>query len=132
MYAIIETAGKQFKVQKDDIIHVPKMNAEAGTQVEFDSVLLLSNGDLVSVGAPHVTQAKVVASILGHKKENKVIVFKMKRRKGYRRKKGHRQNYTELLIQDILSTQGQTRNEKKTNEIQDEDFDQPEHIPEGE
>lgn len=118
MYAIIETGGKQYRVEKDDVIHVPKMKADVGTQVEFESILLLSNGEHTSVGAPNVPQAKVVASILGHKKENKVIVFKMKRRKGYRRKKGHRQDYTELLIQDIVSATGKVHHEKMTAEAQ--------------
>ena len=108
MYAVIETGGKQFKVVKDGVIQVPKMDAEVGTHVEFDSVLLLAEGEEISVGTPHVPQAKVIASILGHKKDDKVIVFKMKRRKGYRRKKGHRQDYTELHIQDIVTANAKT------------------------
>lgn len=103
MYAVIETGGKQYKVGKDDVIHVPKMDADVGAQIELGSVLLFSDGESVSVGTPLVPQTKVVASVLGHGKEEKVIVFKMKRRKGYRRKKGHRQDYTELLIKDILT-----------------------------
>lgn len=104
MYAVIETGGKQFKVEKDAVIQVPRMNAEVGMQVEFDSVLLHADERDISVGAPHVPNAKVIASILAHKKDDKIIVFKMKRRKGYRRKKGHCQNYTELHIQDIVTT----------------------------
>ena len=103
MYAVIETGGKQFKVQKDDIIDVPKMDADIGTQVELTSVLLYSNGKTVSIGAPYVAQSKVVASVLGHQKGDKIVIFKMKRRKGYRLKKGHRQEYTQLCIKDIIS-----------------------------
>ena len=106
MYAVIETGGKQFKVEKDYIIQVPKMDLDVGTQVELDSVLLLSNGEEISIGTPHVSKAKVIASVLGHKKDDKVIVFKMKRRKGYRKKKGHRQDFTELMIHDIVTAEG--------------------------
>lgn len=106
MYAVIETGGKQFKVEKDHIIQVPKMDLDVGAQVELDSVLLLSNGEKISIGTPHVSKAKVIASVLSHKKDDKIIVFKMKRRKGYRRKKGHRQDFTELLIHDIVTAKG--------------------------
>lgn len=104
MYAVIETGGKQFKVSKDDVIRVPKIKAEIGANIEFPPMLLSADRETVSVGTPHVPQGKVVTSVLGHGKAAKIIVFKMKRRKGYRRKKGHRQEYTELLIQDILSS----------------------------
>ena len=106
MYAVIETGGKQFKVEKDHIIHVPKMELDVGAQIEFESVLLLSNGEEISVGTPHVSKARVIASVLGHKKDDKVVVFKMKRRKGYRKKKGHRQDFTELMIHDIVTAEG--------------------------
>lgn len=109
MYAVIETGGKQYKVGVDDVIRVPKIEADVGAQIELGSVLLFSDGESISVGTPLVPQAKVVASVLGHGKGEKVIVFKMKRRKGYRRKKGHRQDYTELLIKDILTEKGKTR-----------------------
>lgn len=102
MYAVIETGGKQFKVSKDDVIRVPKIKAEVGSHLEFTPMLLSSGRETISVGTPHVPEAKVVTSVLGHGKAAKVIVFKMKRRKGYRRKKGHRQEYTDLVIQDIL------------------------------
>ena len=101
MYAVIETGGKQFKVSVDDVIRVPKLTAEIGTSIEFAPLLLSAEGENVSLGTPRVPEGKVITSVLGHGKEAKVIVFKMKRRKGYRRKKGHRQGYTELLVQDI-------------------------------
>ena len=103
MYAVVETGGKQYTVGKDDVIRVPKLEANVGDEIELSSVLLLSDGGSVSVGTPLVSQAKVVASVLAHGRGEKIIVFKMKRRKGFRRKKGHRQDYTELLISDIVS-----------------------------
>ena len=102
MHAIVETGGKQFKVTKDEVIHVPKVEADIGARIELDSVLLLWNGEKTTVGAPHVPNAKVIASVLAHKRDAKVVIFKMKRRKGYRKKQGHRQDYTELLIQEII------------------------------
>ncbi|UCE19761.1 MAG: 50S ribosomal protein L21 [Gemmatimonadota bacterium] len=103
MYAVIETGGKQFKVTKDDVVRVPKINVEVGANIEFFPMLLSSDEEAVTVGTPHVSKTKVVTSVLGHGKAAKVLVFKMKRRKGYRRTKGHRQEYTELLIQDIVT-----------------------------
>ena len=103
MYAVIETGGKQFKVTKEDVIRVPKIKAEIGANIEFPPLLLSSDREAVSIGTPHVPQAKVVTSVLKHGRASKVVVFKMKRRKGYRRKKGHRQDYTDLLIQDIVT-----------------------------
>ena len=101
MYAIVDIAGKQFKVTQDQQIFAPKMEGEAGASVEFDNVLLVDNDGKVKVGSPKVKGAKVTAEILEHQKGDKVIVFKKKRRKGYKVKNGHRQDYTKLLIKDI-------------------------------
>lgn len=102
MYAIVNIAGKQFKVTKDQQIYAPKMQGDVDASVEFDEVLFAENDGQVSIGAPLVGGAKVSAKILGHVKGDKIIVFKKKRRKGYKKKKGHRQQYTKIQIEDIL------------------------------
>ncbi len=101
MYAIVDIAGKQFKVAKDQFIYAPKMEGEAGANVSFNNVLLIDNGGKVEVGAPTVNGAKVSGRILEHVKGDKVIVFKKKRRKGYVLKNGHRQQYTKVQIESI-------------------------------
>jgi large subunit ribosomal protein L21 len=101
MYAIVDIAGKQFKVAKDQYIYAPRLEGEAGSNVNFDQVLLLDKGGKVEVGAPTVEGAKVSGKILEHVKGNKVIVFKKKRRKGYAVKNGHRQQFTKVLIEKI-------------------------------
>ena len=101
MYAIIDIAGKQFKVEKNKFLYTPLMNAEAGTSLSFSQVLLIDNNGKVKVGTPSIKGAKVSGKILEHVKGNKVIVFKKKRRKGYRIKNGHRQQFTKILIEDI-------------------------------
>src|SRR5690554_5879012 len=101
MYAIVEIAGKQFKVTKDQFVYAPLLEGEEGASVAFDKVLLLSDNDTVEVGAPAISSANVSGKILGHVKGDKVIVFKKKRRKGYKEKNGHRQNYTKVLIEGI-------------------------------
>ena len=98
MYAIVEIGGKQFKVQQDAKVYVPRMQAEVGDTVTLDQVLLVSGDDGVSIGAPTVDGASVTAEVLGHVKADKVVVFKKKRRKGYRVKNGHRQPYTQISI----------------------------------
>jgi len=98
MYAIVEIGGKQFKVAEGDKIFVPRLKDEVGANVTFDRVLLTSGDAGVSVGAPTVDGASVAAEVLGHVKGDKVIVFKKKRRKGYRVKNGHRQPYTQVKI----------------------------------
>ncbi|MFQ5602890.1 MAG: 50S ribosomal protein L21 [bacterium] len=103
MYAIVDIAGKQYKVCKNDHIQVPKLAGDVGASVEFDRVLLLSNKGKITVGQPIVKGASVKAKILGFDRDKKVIVFKKKRRKGYQVKRGHRQDYTSLLIQGISS-----------------------------
>ena len=102
MFAIVEIAGQQFKVEKDNKIFVHRLNEEEGKQVEFKKVLLVDNDGKVKVGVPVVKGAKVSAKILSHLKGDKVKVFKMKRRKGYKVLKGHRQHLTQIQIQDIV------------------------------
>ena len=101
MYAIVEIAGQQFKVQKDQKIFVHRLDAEAGAKVEFDRVLLLDNGGKVNVGAPAIAGAKVTAQVNDHVKGDKVSVFRKKRRKGYVKRNGHRQSFTQITITDI-------------------------------
>lgn len=101
MYAIVDIAGKQFKVAKDQYIYAPKMEAEAGSNVSFDKVLLLDNDGSVQVGAPTVKGAVVSGKVLEHVKGNKVIIFKKKRRKGYAVKNGHRQQFTKVQIESV-------------------------------
>jgi len=104
MYAIVEIAGQQFKVEKDQKVFVHRLQTEEGKKVAFDNVLLLSDGDKVTVGAPAIGGAQVSAKVLKHLKGDKVIVFKKKRRKGYRVKNGHRQSLTEIQIESILAS----------------------------
>lgn len=104
MYAIVEIAGQQFKVEKDQKVYVHRLQAEEGKKVSFDNVLLLANGDKVTVGAPAIDGAQVGAKVLKHLKGDKVIVFKKKRRKGYRVKNGHRQALTEIQIDNIIAS----------------------------
>ena len=104
MYAIVEIAGQQFKVEKDQKVFVHRLQAEEGKKVAFDNVLLLADGDKVTVGAPAIDGAQVGAKVLKHLKGDKVIVFKKKRRKGYRVKNGHRQALTEIQIDNIIAS----------------------------
>ena len=104
MYAIVEIAGHQFKVEKDQKVFVNRLTSEEGKQVAFDNVLLVADGDKVTVGAPAIGGAQVSAKVLKHLKGDKVIVFKKKRRKGYRVKNGHRQSLTEIQIENILTS----------------------------
>lgn len=101
MYAIVDIAGKQFKVAKDQYIYAPKMDGEAGSAVSFNKVLLIDDGGSVTIGAPTVSGITVSGKILEHVKGNKVIVFKKKRRKGYTVRNGHRQQYTKVQIESI-------------------------------
>jgi large subunit ribosomal protein L21 len=101
MYAIVEIAGQQFKVQKDQKIFVHRLDAKEGKKVDFDRVLLVDNDGDVKVGAPVIEGAKVSAKVEEHLKGDKVIVFRKKRRKGYVKKNGHRQSFTAITIKDI-------------------------------
>merc|ERR1711998_475076 len=101
MFAIVEIAGQQFKVAKDQKVFVHRLDAKTGDKVSFDQVFMLADGDKISVGAPAVANASVEAKVVRHLKDDKVIVFKKKRRKGYRVKHGHRQSLTEILIESV-------------------------------
>jgi large subunit ribosomal protein L21 len=101
MYAIFRALGKQFRAEKGKTLRLPLMDAEAGTKVTFDEVLLSSDGQTIRAGSPLVAGAKVEAEVVGMGKEPKIYVFKFKRRKNYRRKTGHRQRYTEVRITDV-------------------------------
>ena len=102
MFAIVDIKGSQYKVQENDKIFVPKLKGEAGDKVTFDKVLMLSPDDKkFEIGAPLLDKKKVKATILDHVKDDKVIVFKKKRRKGYKVRKGHRQQYTQISIDKI-------------------------------
>jgi len=104
MYAIVEIAGQQFKVAKDQKVFVNRLAVEEGKKVSFDNVLLIGDGDKVTVGAPAINGAQVGAKVVKHLKGDKVIVFKKKRRKGYRVKNGHRQSLSEIIIESIVSS----------------------------
>lgn len=101
MYAIVEIAGQQFKVEKDRKVYVHRLDAEEGAQVEFENVLLVDNDGSVKIGTPKVEGAKVTAKVLAHVKADKVIIFKKRRRKTYERKRGHRQSMTQIQIEAI-------------------------------
>ena len=120
MYAIVEIAGQQFKVVKDQKVFVHRLQTEEGKQVAFDNVLLIGDGDKVTVGAPAIDGAQVGAKVLKHLKGDKVIVFKKKRRKGYRKKNGHRQSLTEIQIENILASGA-----KKTKKAEPKKADAP-------
>lgn len=102
MYAIVEIAGQQFKVEKDRKIFVNRLSQNEGDSVEFDRVLLIDNDGAVKIGAPTIEGAKVTAKVLEHLKGDKVIVFHKKRRKGYEKKNGHRQYLSQIQIESIL------------------------------
>jgi large subunit ribosomal protein L21 len=103
MYAIVEIAGQQFKVVKDQQLFVHRLQSEEGVKVEFDKVLLIDNEGKVNIGTPNVQGAKVSATVLNHLKGDKVLVFKKKRRKGYQKMNGHRQFLTKIQINDIVA-----------------------------
>ena len=100
MYALVEFKGKQYKVEKGALLKVDKIDAEPGTKLDIDTVLLVS-GDAITVGSPYVKGAKISATVESHGKDDKIIVFKYKPKKDYRRKQGHRQQYSILKIGDI-------------------------------
>jgi len=101
MYAVIETGGKQYRVAPGDVLHVEKLSAEAGDTINIDKVLMVADGDNISVGTPHLDGAVVNAKVRGHGREKKVHIFKLRRRKNFRHQAGHRQYYTEIEITGI-------------------------------
>lgn len=103
MFAIVEIAGQQFKVEKDQMIYVNRLNNKEGEKIEFDSVLLLDNDGKVKVGTPTIKNTKITAKVMSHLKADKIQVFKKKRRKGYQVLNGHRQQLTQIKIDSIVS-----------------------------
>lgn len=121
MYAIIESCGKQYKVTEGDVVFFEKLDAEEGKKVTFDNVILVSDGEKIEVGNPYVKGFKVEGKVVAHGKGKKIIVFKYKAKKNYRRKQGHRQPYTKVEITSIKKlaakkTTTETKEEAKTVE----------------
>ena len=113
MYAIVEMAGQQFKVAKDQKVFVHRLDSNEGDAVIFDNVLLIDDNGAITIGAPAIDGASVQAKVLRHLKGDKVIVFKKKRRKGYKVKNGHRQSFTEILVEEILASGGKKAEKKE-------------------
>ncbi len=101
MFAVVKTGGKQYKVTQGEVLRVEKLDAEVGSEVELSEVLMVADGDDVKIGTPILEGATVKAKIIEHGKAKKVIVFKKKRRKGYKKKRGHRQHFTTIEIQEV-------------------------------
>ncbi len=101
MFAVVKTGGKQYKVVPGEVLRVEKIDAEVGSEIELPDVLMVMDGDSIQVGEPLLDNAVVKAKVLEHGKSKKVIVFKKKRRKGYKKKVGHRQQFTTLEIQEV-------------------------------
>ena len=101
MYAVIKTGGKQYRVSEGDLVRIEKISGEIGELVEFEEVLLVVQGDQVDIGRPRLKDSKVIGEIVEHGKDKKIVIFKSKRRKGYRKKQGHRQQHTLLKIKEI-------------------------------
>lgn len=115
MFAIINIAGKQFRVQEGDQIKVPQLSTKAGKSLVFDRVLLTNEGGKVELGSPLVSNASVSATVVDHGRDRKIRIFKKKRRKGYKRKNGHRQGFSLVKI-DSISTSGEKKTSNKTTE----------------
>ncbi len=114
MYAVVEIQGSQFKVEKDQKLFVNRIDAKEGSKISFDNVLLIDDGKKVQVGKPNLSGTSVEAKVVAHKKDDKVIVFKKKRRKGYKVKNGHRQAITEIIIQAISEKKASPKKEVVT------------------
>ena len=115
MYAIVEISGKQFKVEKKQKLYVNRLDVAEGKKISFDNVLMVNDGSKSSVGSPNVSGVQVDAKVLKHLKSDKVIVFKKKRRKGYKVRNGHRQAITEIEISDILTGISKKASAKKAD-----------------
>ena len=113
MNAVVIISGKQYKVSQDTKLFVNRLDAKEGSKISFDNVLLLDNGKKTVVGTPNVKGASVEAKVIKHLKDDKVIVFKKKRRKGYRVKNGHRQELSEILVEKVLEKSSKIKSEKK-------------------
>jgi len=118
MYAIVEIAGQQFKVSKDQRLFVHRLANDVDAKVSFEKVLLIDNGGALTLGAPAIEGASVEAKVLKHLKGDKVIVFKKKRRKGYKKKNGHRQSFTQILIEGIVAAAAKKKATKKEVEVE--------------
>ena len=103
MYAVIATGGKQYRVEEGDTLRVERLDAEEGTEIELDRILLVGDGDRIAIGKPFIESGKVAATVKGHGRHKKVKVVKFKRRKSYLRRHGHRQHFTELEIRSITA-----------------------------
>jgi large subunit ribosomal protein L21 len=103
MFAVIKTGGKQYKVAKDDVVRIEKLDAKTGSKVAFDDVLMVGDSDAQTIGTPLVSGASVAGTVMEQTRDPKILVFKRKRRQGYRRLKGHRQHVTLVKITDILT-----------------------------
>lgn len=112
MYAIFRAQGKQFRAEPDATLRLPSLEAEPGDKVSFDEVLLAEREGDVRVGTPTLEGARVAAEVVRHGKDDKIVVYKMKRRKGYRRKQGHRQDFTEILVREIELGSGKSAKPK--------------------
>ncbi len=121
MYVIVKIQGQQFKVSKDQKLFVHRLKAEEGTTVEFEDVLLVDDGKKVKVGTPTVKNAKVTAKVLKHLKGDKVLVFKKKRRKGYKKLNGHRQQFTQILVEDIQTSKPRSKKTEAKEEPKNEE-----------
>ncbi len=118
MYAIIESCGKQYKVAEGDVVFFEKLDAEEGKKVTFDSVVLVSDEGKVQIGNPYVKGVKVEGKVVSHGKAKKIIVFKMKPKKNYRRKQGHRQPYTKVEITSIKTAAKKETTKKATEKAE--------------
>ena len=114
MFAVVEIQGSQFKIEKNQKLFVNRIDAKEGSKIYFDNVLLVDDGKKVQVGKPNISGTSVEAKVVAHKKDDKVIVFKKKRRKGYKVKNGHRQAITEIIIQSISEKKASPEKEVET------------------
>lgn len=130
MYAIFRAKGKQFRAVPDAKIRIPTLDAEPGETVTFDEVLLMERDGDVRVGTPALDGAAVAAEVVGHGRGEKIIVYKMKRRKGYRKKQGHRQGYTEIRITELEFPTGKPKKPAKKAEAKEPEPEEPETVEE--
>jgi large subunit ribosomal protein L21 len=101
MYAIVEISGKQFRAEKDTVLKVPTLHQDVGEKVEFSNILLTCDGTKTKIGSPTVKDAKIAAEVVEHGRDKKIVVFKKKRRKGYKVKRGHQQSFTKIKISGV-------------------------------
>lgn len=121
MYAIVEISGKQYKVSEGDIVFVDRIESvEEGKEIVFDKVLFVSDGENIMIGEDVVANAKVEASVIGHGKFKKILVFKYKAKKNQRKMKGHRQPYTKIQIEKITTSATKTKKAEKVEEVKEE------------